>query len=343
MIKYASMQEGKLLCQDISGLDSSRIQKSGKTMVIDRMVSDISVLELFSRYVTYVKIGWGIPFLLPEDRVRERINNIRNTGLGVSNGGTFLENFIIRGKLMQGLNMIHGLGYTYLELSEGIMDISRRDKKIAMEFAESSGMKLVMEVGKKNRNDQLSLSETIEKITEDMEFDPFVIIVEGRESGKDVEIYDHEGNIKWDWVEEILENVPLSRVMFEAPIESQQTELIIRLGPEVNLGNVSFASIPAMASQKFGVRGDNFGVESHNNHFDGSPATRFVYHVIKNSSYSDQAKIMKITGMSRRTVQNSLFELMKSGLITEHPDSMDMRRKVYRSTGHGMPDVKEKE
>ncbi|MGP6239597.1 phosphosulfolactate synthase [Cuniculiplasma sp. SKW4] len=324
------MDRESFLAQEISGLSSERIKMSGKTMVIDRFAYDLSVLDRFAPFVTYVKLGWGIPFLLNEVNVKERIRTIREKGIGVSNGGTFLENFMIRGKLMKGLSVIKSLGFDYIELSEGIMDVSRQEKNIISEFAGSNNMRLIMEVGKKNRNDQLSLQDTIEKIHEDMEFNPFMVIIEGRESGKDVEIYDHEGNIKWDWVEEILDQIPLERVMFEAPIESQQTELIIRLGNQVNLGNISLYSIPAMASQRFGVRGDNFGVDYHGDEFHGSPATRFVYHVIKNSVSSDQAKIMRITGMSRRTVQNSLFELLKTGMISEFPDSRDLRRKIYR-------------
>lgn len=324
------MEKIDFLCEEISGINYERVKASGMSMVIDRFVSDLYVLDMFAPFVTYVKLGWGIPFLLNDIKVRERIGSIRKRGIGVSNGGTFLENFIIRGKLQQGLSIIRSLGLNYIELSEGIMDISKRDKQIVSDFAYSNNINLIMEVGKKNRNDQLSLSETIEKIKEDMDFNPMMVIVEGRESGRDVEIYDHEGNIKWDWVEKILENIPLEMVMFEAPMEFQQTELIIRLGNQVNLGNISFSSIPAMASQRFGVRGDNFGVEYHSEEFQGSPATRFVYHVIKNSVNSDQAKIMKITGMSRRTVQNSIFELLKAGMISEYPDTRDMRRKIYR-------------
>lgn len=324
------MDSGSFLAQEISGISKERIKMSGMTMVIDRFACNLSVFDSFAPFITYVKLGWGIPFLLNEVNVRERILAIRNKGIGVSNGGTFLENFMIRGKLMQGLSIIKSLGFDHIELSEGIMDVSRQEKKLVSEFADSNNMRLIMEVGKKNRNDQLSLHDTIEKIHENMDFNPFMVIIEGRESGKDVEIYDHEGNIKWDWVEEILDNIPLGKVMFEAPIEFQQTELIIRLGNRVNLGNISPSSIPAMASQRFGVRGDNFGVEYHTDDFHGSPATRFVYHIIKNSVSCDQTKIMKITGMSRRTVQNSLFELLKSGVISEYPDSRDMRRKIYR-------------
>ncbi|EQD53524.1 (2R)-phospho-3-sulfolactate synthase, ComA, partial [mine drainage metagenome] len=121
----------------------------------------------------------------------------------------------------------------------------------------------------------------------------------------------------------------IDRLMFEAPNERQQIELILRFGSRINLGNISFNSIAALASQRFGLRGDTFSDNRIVENFDGSPATRFVYHIIKNSIASDQATLMKITGMSRRTVQNSITELIGKSLIKEHTDLRDLRRKVY--------------
>lgn len=322
--------EDDLIYHEISGINDNAIRNSGRVMVLDKIVSDLTALRYFSGFVGYVKIGWGIPFLLKMDMIKERIMKIHSCGIEASNGGTFLESFAIKGKLESGLNAVKYMGYDIMELSEGIIDLSKRDKNIAREFSESMNMKLVMEVGKKNRNNRMSLSEIIERIEEDLEYNPWMVIVEGRESGKDVGIYDGEGDIKWDWVDEILDHIPLNKVMFEAPMERQQTELIIRLGNAVNLGNISLSSIPSLATQRFGIRGDTLGVEQHNNDFRGSPATMFVYYVIRNSLKIDQSGIVKVTGLNRRTVQNSLSELLNDGYIEERPDTGDMRRKVYR-------------
>ena len=186
-----------------------------------------------------------------------------------------------------------------------------------------------IEIGKKNRNNQLSLNETTKKIEEALTLEPDLIIIEGRETGIGVEIYDGEGNIKWDWVEEIMDSCPRNRLLFEAPMEKQQTELILHLGNDINLGNVSVESVAAVASERLGFRGDTFGIQSSVKNFSGSPSAKFVYHVIKNAISSDQAMIIQITGLSRRTIQNALDELLKSGKIREHADPSDLRRKIY--------------
>ena len=63
--------------------------------------------------------------------------------------------------------------------------------------------------------------------------------------------------------------------------------------------------------------------------FEGSPASKFVLHIIKNSVKIDQSSLIKATGLSRRTIQNALIELMDAGLIQENTDIRDLRRKIY--------------
>jgi MarR family. len=70
-------------------------------------------------------------------------------------------------------------------------------------------------------------------------------------------------------------------------------------------------------------------MDKHMELFEGSPATKFVLHIIKNSIKIDQGSLISATGLSRRTVQNALTELIDSGLIQENTDIRDLRRKIY--------------
>ena len=54
------------------------------------------------------------------------------------------------------------------------------------------------------------------------------MILESRESGRNVGIYDGEGAIKWDWVRSILADFPRDELIIEAPMESQQIGLLRR-------------------------------------------------------------------------------------------------------------------
>ena len=202
------------------------------------------------------------------------------------------------------------------------------------EFAREHAMKLHIEVGRKNAGNQLSLDDTIDGINSALDFEPDLVIIEGRETGRSVEIYDNEGHIKWDWVSRIIENFDQSRIMFEAPLEEQQAQLITKLGPYVNLGNVSLLSVLPLQSQRSGFRGDNFGGFAGTGKVSGSPATKFVYHVISSHLSLDQGQIGSITGLNRRTVQIAIDALVSQQLIRVSSDPRDMRHRIYSCEKH---------
>ena len=332
--KYVYKHTSLNLMQNLFGSDISEVEEElkegiGKTMVIDRLSNDLSMMKILFPYVSYVKIGWGLAFLTDTNSLLRRITQIKSYGIGVSNGGTFLETCFVKGKLGRGLKLLKDSGFNYIEISEGVCNIPKKERQMAAEFAKSNDLTLIMEVGKKRKAEQLTLNETIDKIGEVLEFEPDMIIIEGRETGKDVEIYDELGNIKWEWTDSILEYTSLEKVMFEAPLEKQQVELILRYGKKINLGNVSMDSIASLASQRLSLRGDTFSMDKPVELFEGSPASKFVLHIIKNSVKIDQSSLIKATGLSRRTIQNALIELMDTGLIQENTDIRDLRRKIY--------------
>ncbi|GAH69578.1 unnamed protein product, partial [marine sediment metagenome] len=91
----------------------------------------------------------------------------------------------------------------------------------------------------------------------DLEEGVFKVIVEAREAGKGVGIYDRDGKVKEDEIEAILAGVRNSdTLIWEAPIKNQQQYLILRFGPNVNLGNVPPDDILALEALRNGLRGD---------------------------------------------------------------------------------------
>ena len=302
----------------------------GNTMVLDRLTSiDWEILPDLSPLIRVVKIGWTLPLLLGRKTLMDRVGRYIRSGVSVSHGGTLLEMAINRGKMDVALESIRNAGFDTIEISEGVIDVPIFLKKKIAEFAHSNGMHLNVEVGKKSPRNQLSLDETVQKIGESLDLGPEFVIIEGREAGRSVEIYDDLGDIKWDWVNRIIEEYPRDKIMFEAPNEKQQIELVIRLGSNVNLGNVSFNSVAALETQRRGMRGDTFGVVDNTVKVSGPPSNKFVYYVVANHGPIDQAMLMDLTGMNRKTVQNALGELLENGLIKSAPDRKDLRKRVY--------------
>jgi phosphosulfolactate synthase len=306
------------------------------TMMIDRILPGLEeMLPVISPYISVAKIGWGIPLLLEDSFLKARVRSYRNYGVHVSNGGTLLEIASSRRKHLDLLQKLADTGFDTIELSEGVVDIPGLQKREIADFARSHGLRFHVEVGRKSPSNQLSLDETIDRINGAMDLDPDLVIIEGRETGRNVEIYDQEGKIKWDWVTRITEEYDISRLMFEAPLEDQQAQLIVRLGESVSLGNVSMHSVIPLESQRQGLRGDTFGAHLGPENVQGSPATRFVYHVIATGGPMDQSRIMRVTGLNRRTVQLSLDSLLGQGALRQVPDPHDMRRRLYSCEAQG--------
>lgn len=305
----------------------------GKTMVIDRLApGTVETVCSLSRYVDIVKIGWGLPLLLSPREVTQRVSAYASHGISVSNGGTLLEIAAQRGKHLEAVRTLLSTGFNTIELSEGVVEMHRSAKKEIAEAVHAAGARLNVEVGRKNPRNQLSLDETVERIGEALEFSPDLVIIEGRETGRSVEIYDEAGEIKWDWVQRIQESCPSDKLMFEAPQERQQTEFVLQAGSNVHLGNVSVQSIAALASQRLGLRGDTLGVQLGTPEISAGPSARFIYYILLNHGFMDQGKIMRLTGLNRRTVQNALSLLIREGRVAQRLDPSDMRRHIYSAT-----------
>ncbi|MDG7011409.1 MAG: phosphosulfolactate synthase [Nitrososphaerota archaeon] len=315
-------------------LGAPRPGESGKTMVLDRLAQPLDdLLGLVGPYADIAKIGWGLPFLVEEKALVARVRTYRHHGISVSNGGTLLEICVSKGKETAALGRLAGAGFDTVELSEGVIDIPWRVKKAVADFAHSRGFMLCVEVGRKNPKNQLSLEETASRVEQSLDLDPSLVIIEGRETGRSVGIYDGEGKVKWDWVTRLEETSRPQKLLFEAPMETQQTELIMHIGPQVNLGNVDLRSIGALETQRRGLRGDTFGVLPGSKKVSGGPGAKFLYFVVSAHGPIDQSRLVRLTGLNRRTVQASLKSLLDQGVITETLDPGDLRRRVYSSRG----------
>jgi len=117
------------------------------------------------------------------------------------------------------------------------------------------------EVGKKDPglDKELSLDERIEYMQNELEAGSSLIIVEAREGGKNIGIYDKAGNAKEDEIDYILDNFDGNKILWEAPNKDQQVFFILKLGNDVNLGNVSTDDITSLETLRRGLRGDTVG------------------------------------------------------------------------------------
>lgn len=310
-----------------------RPRSTGVTHVLDRLPGlHADELAYLSPYIDVVKIGWGLPLLLPRETVRRRVTGYHELGAEVSTGGTLLEYAVAHDRAPQLLDEARELGFDLVEISSGIIELSSAQIEHLAAQATKRGLEVFIEVGKKDPQHQLSLKETIAQIGHALSVHPRKVIVESRESGRGVGIYDSEGQIKWDWVRSILSEHPQEELIFEAPLETQQVQLLRELGAEVNLGNVAIGSVAPLASERLGLRGETFGTIRTSRPVRGPPAAKFLYFLLETYRALDQSQLAHMSRLPRRTVQSALESLRQQGLVHESISLHDSRRREYRLT-----------
>ena len=303
----------------------------GITHVLDRLQGlHPDELAYAAPYVDVAKIGWGLPLLLPRETIRSRIKSYHDVSIEVSTGGTLLEYAVTHNRAPQLIDEARELGFDIVEISSGIIELSPAQIEDLAAQVKRRGLEFYIEVGKKDTQHQLSLKETNSQIAHARTLKPRRVIIESRESGRGVGIYDSDGAIKWDWVRSILSEHPADELIFEAPQETQQLQLLRELGAEVNLGNVALGSVAPLASERLGLRGETFGQIRHARAIRGPPAAKFLYFLLETYRGLDQTQLAHMSRLPRRTVQSALESLRRQGLVQETISLHDSRRREYR-------------
>lgn len=232
----------------------------GLTMVIDKglgLKETEDLLQVAGEYIDFLKLGFGTSALYPMKLLEEKINLVKSFNVDIYPGGTFLEIAVWQGKLKEYLACARKLGYTAVEISDGTVRIPVEVREQAICMALEYGFKVLTEVGNKNPQDRAEVSHYIAQILRDLELGACKVILEGRESGKGAGFYDQEGRFLADDVEQVLEAVGDPQfLIWEAPLKQQQLELILRFGPNVNLGNIAPAELLSLEALRVGLRGD---------------------------------------------------------------------------------------
>ncbi len=234
----------------------------GLTMVIDKglgLTELKELLDIAADYIDFIKLGFGTSALYPEFVLKEKVKLVRKYGVDIFPGGTFLEVALYQGKVDLFLQTSCELGYSFIEVSDGTISLPPEVRLETILKARELGFGVISEVGKKDNRDEVSLEKLIEQANRDLEAGVYKVIVEGRESGKGVVIYDARGGIKKPELDKLETGLPGSdSVIWEAPLKHQQQELIFKFGPNVNLGNVPPDEVLALEALRVGLRGDTF-------------------------------------------------------------------------------------
>ncbi len=236
-------------------------RQQGLTMILDKGLGIQETQDLLNsagQYVDLVKLGFGTTALYSSRILEEKIHLVRQYEVDIYPGGTFLEVALMQNKLKQFLQLAREMGFTCIEVSDGTINLPVELRWQAITLAAEAGFKVLSEVGKK-LEENLSVEKMLRLIEKDLYYGADKVILEGRESGISVGLYDQQGNFRLNDLDLLISKLTSpEKILWEAPQKDQQLELINRFGPNVNLGNIAPADVLALEALRVGLRADTF-------------------------------------------------------------------------------------
>jgi phosphosulfolactate synthase len=227
----------------------------GLTHVIDKGMNLREIEGMFDTagaYVDIVKLGWGTSYVT--NNLEKKIALYRSFETPVVCGGTLFEAVYARGKLDEFKAWLTDQRFSHVEISDGTLDIPRERKvELIADFARD--FTVLSEVGSKDEETVYAPYQWVEWIKEELEAGAWKVITEGREGGT-AGIYRPTGEMRTGLVDEIVHEVEVGELIFEAPTKSSQAWFVKQFGPNVNLGNIPPEEVIPLETLRLGLRGD---------------------------------------------------------------------------------------
>ncbi|SFD57587.1 phosphosulfolactate synthase [Chitinophaga sp. CF118] len=234
-------------------------RSNGITMVTDKGLSLQDTRDFLSGaapYVDMVKLAFGTAYVTPN--LDEKIKIYQSHNIPVYFGGLLLEAFIIRNQFDDYLRIIKDYGINYVEVSDGSLSIPHAEKCGYIEKLAKLGT-VLSEIGSKDKDREHITPpyKWIELMKSEMEAGSQYIIAEARETGN-VGLYRDSGEVREGLVQEILTQIPVEKIIWEAPRKDQQLYFLQLVGCNVNLGNIASNEVISLEAMRIGLRGDSF-------------------------------------------------------------------------------------
>ena len=232
-------------------------RSEGLTMVMDKGLSIEETRNFMSAahpHVDVVKLGFGTSYVTPD--LEKKLDVYRSFNTPVYFGGTLFEAYLIRDQLEDYIKMCAYYKVSYMEVSDGSVDIDHKEK-CSLIARLTQYATVLSEVGSKDAEHVIPPYKWIEQMRAELKAGASYVIAEARESGN-IGIYRGTGEVREGLVQEILTQIPSEKILWEAPLKSQQLYFIQLVGANANLGNISPQEVLALEAMRLGLRGDTF-------------------------------------------------------------------------------------
>jgi phosphosulfolactate synthase len=228
---------------------------TGLTHVIDKGLNLRDIEGLFDtggQFVDIVKLGWGTSYVT--NNLEKKISLYRSFGTPVVCGGTLFEVVYARDRLDEFKSWLQEFRFSHVEISDGTIEVPRERKlELIADFARD--FVVLSEVGSKDAEVNIAPYLWVQWMREELDAGAWKVIAEGREAGT-AGIYRPTGEMRTGLIDEIVHEIPVGDLIFEAPAKSSQAWFVKRFGPNVNLGNIPPEEVIPLETLRLGLRGD---------------------------------------------------------------------------------------
>jgi len=226
-------------------------------MVMDKGMSlkeSEHFVESSTAFTDLVKFGFGTALITPS--LKEKVKLYKEAGLKPYFGGTLFEMFYVRGEFDGYRKFVSESGLENVEVSDGTIKMEHEEKLECISIL-ARDFQVLSEIGSKVKGVELPNDVWVRNMRTELETGAWKVIAEARESGT-IGIYQSDGSANRTLIDDIMREIHVNDVLWEAPNKSQQTMFIQLVGANVNLGNIAPNEVVSLEALRCGMRGDTF-------------------------------------------------------------------------------------
>jgi len=311
--------------------DNEKPRLEGITSIIDKLQPlNIENFKNIVSYVDSVKIPQSCFLLYSPTELERRIKFYHEHNISVAIDSKITDYALTNNTLNEYLRELLSFGFNIIEVEVNMNNNFDDNQKIS-EISNSFGIELQWKFNKKNSGNNIYNDNIFEKIRELLKISKTKIILE-IDQKVDLNLFNQSTD--WRFISSLISTYLQSNFIFETDIESLQINLISKFGERVNLGLIDpfHVGLIEWARRKvYSKLDESFDKQSTSNfrNISGGPSVKFIYFIIKSIHPIDQTELMRISELPRRTVQASISELKRQGVIFEILDPNDARKKIY--------------
>ena len=235
---------------------TTKPRRAGITHVIDKgsTLEGIDArLNAHGAFVDVWKFGFGTAYV--DSTIASKVKLLQSHQVKACPGGTLLEAAWCQRRTEEFFEWAHDLGFGCVEVSRGATNLPAASKHDLIARACYYGFEVIAEVGGKDPREPARPDQWLEEARRDLDSGACWLVAEGRESGT-VGIYTADGRVRTDLVDALEGDATDAPGVYEAPRREQQAWLVNRLGPNVNLANISPDEVLSAEALRLGLRAD---------------------------------------------------------------------------------------